>query len=69
LNSLILIERDCLEYRKKYILDVNYEKIRLDVWIQPIGVLGVLAGLIFVGLEMRQSQEKACMITVKGGTF
>ena len=34
-------------------------KISLDVCIQSIGMLSVLAGLIFVGLEMRQSQEIA----------
>ena len=32
------------------------KKVSLDVWIQLIGMLGVLGGLLFVGLEMRQSQ-------------
>lgn len=31
-------------------------KVRLEVWIQLIGMLGVLGGLVFVGLEMKQSQ-------------
>jgi len=32
------------------------KKVSLDVWIQLIGMLSVLAGLLFVGLEMRQAQ-------------
>ena len=35
------------------------KKIGLDVWIQLLGMLSVLAGLLFVGLEMRQSQRIA----------
>ena len=35
------------------------KKISLDVWIQLIGMLGVLGGLIFVGLERQQSQRIA----------
>ena len=35
------------------------KKVSMDVWIQLIGMLGVLAGLVFVGLEMRQSQQLA----------
>ena len=34
-------------------------KINLNVWIQLVGMLGVLGGLIFVGLEMQQSQRIA----------
>lgn len=30
-------------------------KVNLDVWIQLVGMLSVLAGLVFVGLEMRQA--------------
>ena len=33
--------------------------VRFDVWVQLIGMLGVLGGLIFVGLEMKQSQQIA----------
>ncbi len=32
------------------------KKVSLDVWIQLVGMLSVLAGLVFVGLEMRQAQ-------------
>ena len=35
------------------------KKVSLDVWIQLIGMLSVLAGLLFVGLEMRLSQQIA----------
>ena len=32
------------------------KKVSLDTWIQLLGMVGLLGGLIFVGLEMRQSQ-------------
>ena len=32
------------------------KKVSIDVWIQLVGMLSVLAGLVFVGLEMRQAQ-------------
>ena len=32
------------------------KKVNLDIWIQLLGMLGVLGGLVFVGLEMQQSQ-------------
>ena len=32
------------------------KKVSLDTWIQLLGMVGHLGGLIFVGLEMRQSQ-------------
>tara|TARA_B110000090_G_scaffold162522_1_gene179489 strand:+ start:129 stop:254 length:126 start_codon:yes stop_codon:yes gene_type:complete len=35
------------------------KKISLDVWVQLVGLLSVVAGLVFVGLEMRQSQQIA----------
>ena len=35
------------------------KKVSLDTWIQLLGMLSVLAGLLFVGLEMRQSQRIA----------
>ena len=35
------------------------KKVSLDSWVQLIGMLSVVAGLIFVGLEMRQSQKIA----------
>ena len=38
---------------------MNVKKVSIDVWIQLIGMLSVLAGLVFVGLEMRQAQLTA----------
>ena len=35
------------------------KKVSIDVWIQLIGMLGIFGGLVFVGLEMRQSQQFA----------
>ena len=35
------------------------KKINLDTWIQLVGMLSVVAGLIFVGIEMRQTQQVA----------
>ena len=35
------------------------KKVSLDVWIQLVGMLSIVASLIFVGLEMRQSQRIA----------
>ena len=35
------------------------KKVSLDVWIQLLGMISVLAGLIFVGLELQQSQRIA----------
>ena len=34
-------------------------KVSLDTWIQLLGMVGLLGGLVFVGLEMRQSQTIA----------
>ena len=38
---------------------MNMKKVSLDTWIQLLGMVGVLGGLVFVGLEMRQSQQIA----------
>ena len=35
------------------------KKVSLDTWIQLLGMVGLLGGLLFVGLEMRQSQTIA----------
>ena len=35
------------------------KKISFDAWIQLIGMLSVVLGLLFVGAEMRQSQKIA----------
>ena len=54
------------------------KKVSLDVWVQLIGLLSVVAGLAFVGFEMRQSQqialasqqqERAAFVTEIIGTF
>ena len=38
---------------------MNKIKVSFDTWIQLLGMLGVLGGLVFVGLEMQQSQRIA----------
>ena len=35
------------------------KNVSLDTWIQLIGIIGIIASLLFVGLEMRQSQKIA----------
>lgn len=35
------------------------KRVSLDAWIQLMGMLGLVGGLVFVGLEMRQSQRIA----------
>ncbi|MBM87625.1 MAG: hypothetical protein CMQ41_04550 [Gammaproteobacteria bacterium] len=35
------------------------QKVSLDTWVQLLGMVGVLGGLIFVGLEMQQTQRIA----------
>ena len=34
-------------------------QVSFDTWIQLLGMLGVLGGLVFVGLEMQQTQTIA----------
>ena len=52
--------------------------VSLDVWVQLIGLLSVVAGLAFIGFAMRQSQqialasqqqERAALVTEIIGTF
>ena len=38
---------------------MNMKKVSLDTWIQLVGMLSIVAGLVFVGLEMRQTQRIA----------
>ena len=38
---------------------MNMKNVSLDSWVQLIGMLSVVAGLVFVGLEMQQSQKIA----------
>ena len=54
------------------------KKVSLDVWVQLVGLLSVVAGLVFVGFEMRQSQqialasqqqERVSLVTEIIGTF
>ena len=35
------------------------KKVSLDVWIQLLGVTGIIVSLIFVAMQMRQSQTIA----------
>ena len=35
------------------------KKVSIDTWIQLLGMLSVVAGLVFVGLEMQQTQRIA----------
>ena len=35
------------------------KKVSLDTWIQLIGMLGIMGSLVFVDLELRQSQRIA----------
>ena len=42
------------------------KKINVDTWIKLIGMLGVLAGLVFVGLELQQSQQIAVANALQG---
>ena len=38
---------------------MNIKTVSLDVWVQLIGMMGLLGGLVFVGMEMQQSQRIA----------
>ena len=38
---------------------MNIKKISFDVWIQLLGMLSIVASLVFVGLQMQQSQTIA----------
>ena len=40
-------------------MNIKQIQVSFDVWIQLLGMLGVLEGLVFVGLEMQQSQRIA----------
>ena len=41
-------------------------KVGFDTWIQLLGMVGVLGGLVFVGLEMQQTQNIAIAGQVQG---
>ena len=38
---------------------MNMKNVSLDSWAQLIGMQSAVAGLVFVGLEMQQSQKIA----------
>ena len=40
---------------------MNMKKVSLDTWIQMLGIVGVLAGLILVAYELRLSNTLAKM--------
>jgi|TARA_B110000037_G_C17083626_1_gene491013 hypothetical protein len=42
------------------------KKVSLDTWIQLLGMLGLLGGLVFVGLELQQSQRIAVATQIQG---
>ena len=42
------------------------KKVSLDTWIQLLGMIGLLGGLVFVGLELRQSQRIAVATQIQG---
>ena len=44
-------------------------KVSFDTWIQLLGMIGVLGGLIFVGLEMRQSQRIALVSQIQERSY
>ena len=35
------------------------KKVNFDAWVQLIGMISIVASLIFVGMQMRQSQQIA----------
>jgi len=39
-------------------------KVSFDTWVRLLRMLGVLGGLVFVGLEMRQTQQIAIALQV-----
>ena len=42
------------------------KKVSLDTWIQLLGMVGLLGGLVFVGLELQQSQRIAVATQIQG---
>ena len=43
-------------------------KVSFDTWVQLLGMVGILGGLVFVGLEMRQTQQIAVAGQVQART-
>ena len=44
------------------------KKVSLDTWIQLLGMIGLLGGLVFVGLELQQNQTIALASQVQART-
>ena len=44
------------------------KKVSLDTWIQLLGIIGLLGGLVFVGLELQQNQTIALASQVQART-
>ena len=44
------------------------KKVSLDTWIQLLGMIGLLGGLVFVGLELQQNQTNASASQVQART-
>ena len=44
-------------------------KVSFDTWIQLLGMLGVLGGLVFVGLEMQQTQKIALVSQIQERSY
>ena len=40
-------------------MGMNIKKVSIDVWIQLLGMVGIIISLIFVALQMKQSQTIA----------
>tara|TARA_B100000676_G_scaffold161173_1_gene158603 strand:+ start:231 stop:407 length:177 start_codon:yes stop_codon:yes gene_type:complete len=44
-------------------------KVSFDTWIQLLGMVGVLGGLVFVGLEMQQTQSIALVNQIQERSY
>jgi len=45
------------------------KKVSLDIWIQLLGMISIVASLIFVGLEMQQSQRIALVNQIQQRSY
>ena len=45
------------------------KKISIDSWVQLLGMFGVITSLVFVGLEMRQSQRIALVSQIQERSY
>ena len=44
-------------------------KVSFEIWIQLLGMVGVLGGLVFVGLEMQQTQSIALVNQIQERSY